>query len=105
MNKAKCEIKLCCFRDRKLETCADCTDYPCRILEAFWGKNGWKYGQDKRQLEFIRQHGYKEFLKKANTWKTEAELSHRENNNPHIYSIYKGGIEKNRASATAAFQQ
>ena len=69
LNKAKCQIKLCCFRDKKLQTCADCPENPCDILTAFWNKNGTKYKQYKKQLEFIRQNGYEEFLKRADKWK------------------------------------
>ena len=69
LTKAKCEIKVCCFRERRLETCADCPDYSCEILRRFWSKNGWKYQQYRKQLEFIKQNGYEEFLKQANTWK------------------------------------
>jgi hypothetical protein len=47
---------------RKLETCADYPNYSCEILEAFWNKNGWKYKQYRKQLEFIRQNGYDEFI-------------------------------------------
>lgn len=67
--KARCEIKVCCFGRHKLETCADCNEYPCQILTRFWGKNGWKYQQYKKQLEFIRQNGYDAFLKCTETWK------------------------------------
>ena len=36
INKAKCKIKLCCFRDRQFETCADCSDYfNCDIIYKF----------------------------------------------------------------------
>jgi hypothetical protein len=69
LSKAKCEIKVCCFRERNLETCADCQDYPCEILRGFWSKNGSKYKQYEKQLEFIRQNGYEEFLKRADGWK------------------------------------
>jgi len=69
LSKAKCKIKVCCFRERGLETCADCLDYPCEILDAFWSKKGWKYQQCKKQLEFIRQNGYEEFLAQAENWK------------------------------------
>jgi hypothetical protein len=68
-NKAKCKMKVCCFVERKLETCADCKDYPCEFLEVFWNKNGWKYKQYKKQLEFIKQYGYEKFLLNANKWK------------------------------------
>jgi len=69
ISKAKCKIKVCCFKEKGLETCADCSDYPCEILVEFWSKKGWKYKQYKKQLEFIRQNGYEEFLKIADTWK------------------------------------
>jgi hypothetical protein len=69
LSKAKCEIKVCCFREKKLETCADCQTFPCQILTMFWSKNGSKYKQYKKQVEFIRQNGYEKFLKNADTWK------------------------------------
>ena len=68
-SKAKCKIKVCCFMQRRLETCADCQDFSCEILEVFWSKKGWKYKQYRKQLEFIRQNGYEEFLKNADAWK------------------------------------
>jgi hypothetical protein len=68
-NKAKCKMKVCCFVERKLETCADCPACPCQILTTFWNKTGWKYGQYKKQLEYIRNNGYQNFLKNANKWK------------------------------------
>lgn len=67
ISKAKCRIKVCCFK-RGLETCADCSTYPCEILQEFWSKKGWKYQQYKKQLEFIRNNGYEEFLKRADKW-------------------------------------
>jgi hypothetical protein len=69
ISKAKCPIKVCCFRQREHETCADCPDYPCRLIAAHFSKKGWKYRQTRRQLKFIREHGYKNFLKIAKTWK------------------------------------
>ena len=69
LSKAKCKIKVCCFRERQLETCADCPDYPCAILDEFWSKKSWKYQQYKKQLEFISQNGYEKFLAQADTWK------------------------------------
>ena len=69
LSKAKCKMKVCCFVERKFETCADCPDYPCKILEAFWNKKGWKYKQYKKQLEFIKQNGYEKYLLNADKWK------------------------------------
>ncbi len=67
--KAKCKMKVCCFVERKLETCADCPDYPCALLVTFWNKKGWKYKQYKKQLEFIKQYGYEKYLSNADKWK------------------------------------
>ena len=69
LSKAKCEIKICCFREKHLETCADCPDFPCEIVGTFWSKKGWKYQQYRKQLEFIRKNGYEKFLKRADQWK------------------------------------
>jgi hypothetical protein len=68
-SRAKCKIKVCCFVERKLETCADCSDYPCKTLEDFFCKKGYKYVQYRRQLEFIRQNGYVKYLTLADKWK------------------------------------
>jgi hypothetical protein len=56
-------------RKEKLETCRDCPVFPCAILSRFWSKNGWKYQQYRKQLEFIKQNGNGAFLKRADTWK------------------------------------
>jgi len=69
INKAKCKIKLCCFRDRGLQTCADCSDYPmCEIIHTFNDKNGTKYRKYKQAIAFIGENGYDAFLKIANGW-------------------------------------
>jgi hypothetical protein len=68
-SKAKCRMKVCCFVEKKLETCADCASYACEVLQVFWSKNGYKYGQYKKQLEFIRQYGYEKYLNNADNWK------------------------------------
>ncbi|MBN2454778.1 DUF3795 domain-containing protein [Candidatus Woesearchaeota archaeon] len=70
ISKAKCKIKVCCFGKRKLETCADCPDYwNCKILRDFHGKSGYKYKKYKQATDFIRENGYKKFIKAANKWK------------------------------------
>ena len=70
INRARCKIKVCCFRDRKLETCADCPDYPsCELIMSFQDKPGYKYRKYKQAIDFIREHGYDEFLERARTWK------------------------------------
>ena len=67
--RARCRIKLCCFRDHGLETCADCADYPaCDLIRGYHDKNGTKYRKYRRTLDFIKARGYAEFIKAADNW-------------------------------------
>ncbi|NYT05994.1 MAG: DUF3795 domain-containing protein [Methanomicrobiales archaeon] len=68
--RAKCPIKVCCYGKHHLETCAECPDYAaCTILSGFYAKKGHKYKKYREAIEFIREHGYAEFLAVADTWK------------------------------------
>ncbi len=68
--KAKCAMKICCFKDRHLETCADCQEYPiCELIQAFQSKKGYKYRKYKQSIEFIREKGYFAFLHFSDRWK------------------------------------
>jgi len=50
-------------------SCADCPQlHECQTLNEFYAKNGYKYRKYRQAIEFIRQNGYPEFLKKADTW-------------------------------------
>ena len=70
INKAKCKMKLCCFKERQFKTCADCPDYvSCPIIQTFHNKKPFKYKRYKQSIEFIRKNGYKQFIKKAKDWK------------------------------------
>jgi len=70
INKAKCNMKVCCFKKKELETCADCPDYPkCKTIHNFFSKNGFKYKKYKQAIEFIRKNGYSKFINLANEWK------------------------------------
>ncbi len=70
VEKIRCKIKACCFRDKKLETCADCKDYNCcAIVQEFYAKNGYKYKKYKESADYIRANGYAKFLKAAHIWK------------------------------------
>lgn len=70
MARARCRIKVCCFGSKKLETCAECVERDgCQNLERFYGKNGWKYERYRMLLEFIREHGYHEYVRRAKNWK------------------------------------
>ena len=68
--QAKCAMKVCCFGERHLETCADCPDYStCEIISTFHAKKGYKYGKYRQSIEFIAKKGYLAFLRCANAWK------------------------------------
>jgi len=70
INKSRCMIKLCCFRDRQFETCADCRDYTsCKTIQDLYKKVGYKYKKYQQATEFIRKNGYTEFIKIADDWK------------------------------------
>jgi hypothetical protein len=69
ITKAKCKIKVCCFGNKKQETCADCPEYGCDILADFWSKNGYKYKKYRESLEYINANGYTEFVERAKDWK------------------------------------
>ncbi|MBN1288414.1 MAG: DUF3795 domain-containing protein [Actinobacteria bacterium] len=70
INRSKCRMKICCFREKELETCADCPDYlDCRIIQDFYLRNGYKYKKYKQSIEFIRENGYAQFINKASGWK------------------------------------
>jgi hypothetical protein len=70
LSKAKCPMKLCCFGEKRLETCADCPEYrACATIRGFQSKKGYKYRKYRESLEFIRNRGYPAFLRLADTWK------------------------------------
>ena len=70
IDNARCKIKLCCFRERKFETCADCADFnSCMIISRLYEKKGYKYRKYKEAIEFIRKEGYAAFFKSADLWK------------------------------------
>lgn len=70
INKAKCKIKLCCYRDHKYDTCADCSKLElCEIIGSWYAKNGYKYKKYKAAIEFIKKNGYPAFIRSADKWK------------------------------------
>lgn len=70
ISKAKCKIKLCCFKEHQYDTCADCAELlTCEIIGSWFSKNGYKYKKYKQAIEFIRLNGYTQFLSYADLWK------------------------------------
>jgi len=69
IRRAKCRIKVCCIK-KGLISCGDCSDFSsCTIIQGLYEKNGYKYKKYRESMEFIRQHGYEEFLKRTASWK------------------------------------
>ena len=68
INRARCKVKSCCYKDRELQTCADCDDYPCYMLQKFYERKKYPGTQYRASIEFIRKHGYDAFLKKGDQW-------------------------------------
>lgn len=70
ISRARCRIKVCCFGENGLTTCADCLDYEnCGTIQDLFAKKGYKYGKYHESIEFIRERGYTEFLEAARAWK------------------------------------
>lgn len=70
LNRSRCAYKNCCFRDKKLETCADCQVYgTCLLIHGLYSKNGYKYKKYKQSIEFMRANGYNAFIRLADQWK------------------------------------
>lgn len=69
--KVRCSMKICCI-GKRLATCADCDSFTCcDIIQSFHGKNGHKYRKYRQALSFIREHGYRAFLRIADGWKSQ----------------------------------
>ena len=70
INKARCKIKVCCFGEMRLETCADCPDYAsCDIIQGFYKKGGYKYEKYRQATDYIKNNGYAKFIEVADGWK------------------------------------
>lgn len=70
IDKVKCHMKVCCFRDRKLATCADCEGRAsCPILAGFFSHQGYNYRKYREALEYIAKNGYDAFIEAARDWK------------------------------------
>lgn len=71
IKNTKCKIKACCIQ-KGYYTCADCDRYAtCEIIQNFYNKTPYKYKKYKEATLFIKNNGYDDFLKIANTWKNQ----------------------------------
>jgi hypothetical protein len=71
LSRAKYKIKICCFKDNKLETCSDCVKYSnCSIFNNRFKSGSYSHKKYQEALFFINNHGYDEFIQMASNWKS-----------------------------------
>lgn len=62
-----CSYITCCVKKKRLEVCAQCSEFPCSKFES-WLENGGEYDsflthkKAKPNLDFIRTHGLERFI-------------------------------------------
>jgi len=60
-----CSIVTCCFKNNGFETCAECSQFPCGIIEKWDTADSFvTHKKSLRNLREIRDSGIKEFIKK-----------------------------------------
>ena len=70
INKAKCKIKICCYKEKNLTTCADCIDFSdCTIISSRFKVGTYTNNKHMECLHFIRDNGYDNFIEIADNWK------------------------------------
>jgi hypothetical protein len=70
ISKAKCKIKLCCFKDNNFETCADCDKFSnCEIFNGRFRVGTRDHKKYQESLFFIKNSGYDKFILRADKWK------------------------------------
>ena len=68
-SKWKCNIRKCCFEDKDLDFCIDCSDFPCQLLEkklknSHPGETRFKYRHEiYDNLRGIKEIGVENWLK------------------------------------------
>ena len=71
INKAKCKIKICCYRDKQLITCADCEDLEeCTLIPKRFKPGTYSFKKCRECLTFIKVKGYLPYIEEADNWKT-----------------------------------
>jgi hypothetical protein len=58
------------MKEKVYETCADCGEFSfCDKIKTKFGKEKYNYKKSMQCLDFIKNHGYDDFIKKAERWK------------------------------------
>jgi len=71
INKVKCKIKLCCLKEKKLVSCADCDDYnDCEFLSKRFKQGTYSYRKCIQLLEYLNTNGNGSYIKIASEWKS-----------------------------------
>ena len=69
INKAKCKIKLCSFKDKQLISCADCNDFrDCEILSKRFKPGTYYHRKCIGLLEYLKSNGSDNYIKIASGW-------------------------------------
>lgn len=59
-----CPFITCCVKKKKLEVCAECSEFPCSRLEGFDACDSFiTHRKSISNLNLIREHGIEEFLR------------------------------------------
>jgi hypothetical protein len=68
INKAKCKIKLCCYKN--LQTCAECDEYKeCSLILSRFKPETYSNKKCIQCLNYIKEQGYDIFIEQADHWK------------------------------------
>ena len=57
----ECQILQCCVYERKLEFCAQCPDFPCKVLDK-WGQEHEHHAKAVKRLATMKDAGIEEWL-------------------------------------------
>jgi len=63
-----CSFINCCFKNKKIETCGECNEFPCKKFNSKWfGNNAYDsfvtYKKAMLNLYLIKNYGFEKFLK------------------------------------------
>ncbi len=70
INKAKCAVKICCFKEKGLATCADCKEFSdCKKIVKRFKIGSYDYKKCQECIMYIKENGYNSYIMNAEKWK------------------------------------
>lgn len=70
IGRAKCKIKICCYKEKGLLNCAECGQFStCTIISGRFKIGSYDNKKCLEALEYISNHGTDDFMEKADKWK------------------------------------